>query len=144
MPSFPRTSPLPCLAMLMATAGLFGVPGSASADEHVGLTEYEISCMPCHGVEGRGDGPRAASLKATPADLTAIAKANGGRFPSKRVAEIIDGRQSLAAHGARDMPIWGARYRAAAEAGDSGGDAEKSARSLIKALVAYIATIQQR
>ena len=32
--------------------------------EHLGFVEFEIACTPCHGVEGRGDGPLASSLVA--------------------------------------------------------------------------------
>ena len=32
------------------------VPEADAEDPHLGVIEYEISCMPCHGVEGHGDG----------------------------------------------------------------------------------------
>ena len=79
-----------------------------------------------------------------PADLTQIAKSNGGIFPSKKVAEIIDGRASVAAHGARDMPVWGDRYRVVTEAGESAAEVEKRARAQISALVEYLETIQEK
>lgn len=47
-----------------------------------------------------------------PADLTMLAKRNGGVFPAQRAYEIIDGRQEVAAHGPRTMPIWGKEYQA--------------------------------
>ena len=112
-------------------------------DEHLGITEYELACMACHGVDGRGDGPLAKTLKARPADLTQISKANGGRFPSKKVAEMIDGRAAVAAHGSREMPVWGGRYRAA-ESGDSPKMVEQRARAQIDALVKYLQTLQEK
>jgi mono/diheme cytochrome c family protein len=45
-----------------------------------GKIEYEIGCAPCHGVDGKGSGPVAAGLTATPADLTVLAKKNNGVF----------------------------------------------------------------
>lgn len=113
-------------------------------DEHLGIAEFEIACMPCHGLEGRGDGPLARTLKVAPADLTQIAKSNHGRFPSKRVSDIIDGRATVAAHGARDMPVWGDRYRVATEAGESPKVVELRARAQIDALVQYLEGIQEQ
>ena len=71
----------------------------AESDDR-GLTEYEISCMDCHGPDGRGDGPMAARLSKLPADLTQISKANGGVFPEKKIVEMIDGRADVYAFGA--------------------------------------------
>jgi len=114
--------------MLLLLALAVGCASAARAqDEHLGITEYELACMACHSVDGRGDGPLARTLKARPADLTQIAKANGGRFPSRKVGEMIDGRAAVAAHGSHEMPVWGDRYRAA-ESGDSPKMVEQRAR----------------
>jgi hypothetical protein len=122
-----------------------GTGSAATADDdHLGIVEFEIACMPCHGIEGRGDGSLANSLKRRPADLTQIAKSNGGIFPSKKVAEIIDGRESVAAHGVRDMPVWGDRYRVVTEAGEGAAEVEQRARTQINALVDYLETIQEK
>jgi len=69
---------------------------------------YREYCAVCHGTAGKGDGPAASALKIPPTDLTQITKANGGRFPQSRVQHIINGEAgSTAAHGSKDMPIWG-------------------------------------
>jgi hypothetical protein len=120
------------LALACAAAGV-----ARAQDEHLGITEYELACMPCHGVDGRGDGPLAKTLKARPSDLTQISKASGGRFPSKKVGEMIDGRAAVAAHGSRDMPVWGDRYRRTSEAGESLTKVEQRARAQINALARY-------
>ena len=125
--------PLACAAASVAMA----------QDQHLGITEYELACMPCHGVDGRGDGPLAKTLKARPADLTQISRANGGRIPSTKVGEMIDGRAAVAAHGSREMPVWGDRYRAA-EFGDSSKMVEQRARAQIDALVRYLQTLQEK
>ena len=75
-----------------------------------GQTLYLRHCASCHGESGRGDGPVAASLRRPPADLTAIARRTGGRFDEARVMGIIDGRHLVAAHGPREMPVWGAVF----------------------------------
>lgn len=123
------------------------VPSACSAradDEHLGLTEYELACMPCHGIDGRGDGPLAKRLKTRPSDLTQIAKSNGGKFPTSKISEFIDGRAAVAAHGARDMPVWGYRYRVFGSPDETRRDVERRARAQLQALVRYLETIQRR
>jgi mono/diheme cytochrome c family protein len=73
-----------------------------------GQIEFLSRCAPCHGAEGKGKGPMSAAHKATPTDLTVLAKNNGGVFPFSKVYEVIDGRKVVAAHGTREMPVWGA------------------------------------
>jgi hypothetical protein len=73
----------------LAIALMFQLTGGMKAkakDPHLGIIEYEISCMPCHGINGHGDGRLAKSLKTAPADLTKIAKSNRGKFSSDKVA----------------------------------------------------------
>jgi hypothetical protein len=55
----------------------------------------------------QGDGFISAVLKVPPPDLTLLAKKNDGIFPIAAVDEIIDGRLLIAAHGNREMPVWG-------------------------------------
>jgi mono/diheme cytochrome c family protein len=69
---------------------------------------YKSWCASCHGTDGKGDGPAAKALKKAPADLTLIAKRNGGKFPTDRIRKYIDGTEMPPeAHGSREMPIWG-------------------------------------
>lgn len=112
-------------------------------DEHLGLTEFEVACMPCHGLDGKGDGPHAKKLKVAPPDLTQILKKNDGTFPFYEILEIIDGRAKDGAHVEREMPIWGSRYRVPIDAGESKKDVEARARRRINALVEYLRTIQE-
>jgi mono/diheme cytochrome c family protein len=76
-----------------------------------GKEMFQAYCTPCHGKEGRGDGPAAAALKRAPADLTTLASRNGGKFPEVQVRRYIEGLDEVAAHGTRDMPIWGPLFR---------------------------------
>jgi len=84
-------------------------------------------CASCHGTDGKGGGPTAAALKIRPADLTTIAKRNGGTFPSARIKALIAGPDNLliAAHGSREMPVWGPIFRALDPAGDNEGRLSK-------------------
>lgn len=69
-------------------------------------------CAVCHGVDGKGDGPAAAALKVAPADLTQIAKRNGGKFPELKIQHMINGEaDEVSAHGSKDMPVWGHIFR---------------------------------
>lgn len=72
-----------------------------------GKEMFNSYCASCHGPDGKGDGPAAAALKSSPADLTQLAKNNGGKFPSDRVMSILTGQGTVTAHGNRDMPVWG-------------------------------------
>lgn len=114
--------------------------------EEIGKQEFIRSCAACHGDDGRGGGPVAELLVIKPPDLTSIRKRHGGEFPASRVYRIIDGRNELRAHGRRDMPIWGDRYRADALRGlplplDAGADAVVHGRIL--SLVFYLDYIQE-
>lgn len=69
---------------------------------------FQAYCATCHGRTGKGDGPVANSLKNRPADLTAIASRNGGRFPREQVERYVKGEDlGTVAHGSREMPVWG-------------------------------------
>lgn len=75
-----------------------------------GVEMYKTYCAVCHGVEGKGDGPAASALKARPADLTRLSKDNGGKFPALKVTAAIRGEGDVAAHGSKDMPVWGSLF----------------------------------
>ena len=135
------------LRLCLLGVGLLTAQGAAAQQDEeeffdLGITEYELSCMPCHGVDGHGDGPLAPLLETTPADLTQIAKANGDVFPADQVAKIIDGRSMLFDHGPREMPIWGYRYRMPVPETDGYWNTEKVALSRIEALVEYLESLQ--
>ena len=72
-----------------------------------GANLYRAYCAPCHGVAATGTGPAAPALKAKVPDLTLLAQNNRGQFPAAYVREVIMGDKVLAAHGSREMPIWG-------------------------------------
>src|SRR5579872_4983484 len=68
---------------------------------------YRAYCATCHGADGKGNGPAAEALKTKPADLTALTRNSHGQFPVARVRDTITGDSVVAAHGSREMPIWG-------------------------------------
>ena len=72
-----------------------------------GAEMYKAYCATCHGIDGKGNGPAAEALKVPPTDLTMLSARNGGKYPALRVSAIVRGEEVLAAHGSKDMPIWG-------------------------------------
>jgi mono/diheme cytochrome c family protein len=132
---------------------LFANAAVQAEEDIIGSDEYRTSCLSCHGVGGRGNGPLAKFLTVKPTDLTALSKNNGGQYPNLkagaypflRVYQIVDGRAVVEAHGDRAMPVWGDRYRQQLPAIHSacGGEYEKLVRGRILELVYYIQSIQQ-
>jgi mono/diheme cytochrome c family protein len=72
-----------------------------------GKQMYSNYCAPCHGADGRGSGPVAGVLKSQPTDLTALAKAHGGKFPDTHVMAVLQFGSDVPAHGTAQMPVWG-------------------------------------
>lgn len=112
----------------------------------IGKQVYHDNCAMCHGDSGKGDGPVAAILKPKVPDLTILQKNNQGVFPFAQVYDVIDGRRVVAAHGPRDMPVWGQSFRMEAEeitGGYARGEEISSyARGRIIACIGYIYSLQ--
>ena len=111
-------------------------------DPNVGLGQrlFRAHCASCHGDDAQGKGWLSDYLTRKPADLTQIAKRNGGVFPADDVRATIDGRRDVALHGPRDMPVWGERYEYNL---GGGSDPVGAAARRIGALVDYLATLQK-
>ena len=122
--------------------------GPAGQRIDTGKDEYMAHCTTCHGNSGKGDGPLVASLMKRPADLTKIQKGNMGVFPFERVYDVIDGREAVAAHGPRDMPVWGKEYNENAVGLTDGMGTAKEYDSFvwgrIIALIGYVYTLQAK
>lgn len=103
-----------------------------------GAQLFRTYCASCHGPSGRGDGPVAEAFRQPIADLTQYTARNHGVFPSERVRQIIDGR-GIAAHGDREMPVWGDAFRS-----EHGGLTTEEVKARIGAIVRYLEAIQQR
>ena len=68
---------------------------------------FKSYCASCHGLDAKGHGPMAASLKIPPSDLRRISIRNHDTFPMMRIEKIIAGEESPAGHGSSEMPVWG-------------------------------------
>lgn len=146
-----RTSPKITIMQKISTIAallLCSLAGAASAGDDsgaLGQREFLKSCATCHGSDGKARTPAAGAAKPAPADLTQLSKKNGGYFPTARVYETIDGRLAVAAHGPRDMPLWGQVYTSqAGPAANNPYPAEAAVRSRIHALIDYIYLLQEK
>jgi mono/diheme cytochrome c family protein len=112
----------------------------AGAELSEGRELYVESCASCHGLDGRGGGPRAATLAAPPPDLTRLHERYGTPLPRDRIAAFIDGRSEVEAHGPREMPVWGKRFFE----GDPGPPrgVESAKRRSIELIVDYLQQLQ--
>lgn len=124
---------------LASTATAQEVPTPGLNHSIAGGEIFRTYCAACHGTSARGDGPLASSMTRKPADLTEIAKRNGGVYPSELVFRTIDGKNPVRGHGGPDMPVWGDAFARSRD----GGDQEK-VKNIITSLVAYLESIQAR
>jgi len=132
-----------CLALAMCSGLVF----AQQAKTDMGKREFEANCASCHGMDGRGNGPLGNLLRVGPPDLTQLAKKNQGILPMNRLYEVIEGG-TVAAHGTRDMPIWGREYRIddAEHLKEARGnyDANALVRARILLLLEYVNRLQAR
>jgi len=118
---------------------LIGAMAFAAAEAARGQALYLRYCGSCHGISADGHGPVASALKTPPADLRILSKRYGNPLPEDQIAQFIDGRADVQAHGPRDMPIWGERIWAYGEAGGQ----QRKVSPRIADLVAYLQSIQK-
>ena len=111
----------------------------AMAQDDLGARLYFNHCAACHGDEGEGTGPVAASMRVTVPNLRSLAQRNGGAFPTDAVRAYVDGRNIPAAHGDRVMSIWGDVFLGADRSAD-----DRTVRRRIAAVVEFISTLQYR
>jgi mono/diheme cytochrome c family protein len=125
---------MPWVLASLAAIALTIAWSSHAADLAEGIDLYKNHCAACHGADGEGDGPAAPAMRTPVPNLRVLARRNGDVFPTDAVTAYIDGRDPKAAHGNREMPIWGDVFR--------GPDPTK-ARERIDSLVAFLKTMQE-
>src|SRR5579872_2105023 len=114
---------------------------AASKDDvRDGEKYFRRYCASCHGMTGTGDGPVARTLAKPPANLRMLSDKYGSPLPVAKLADLIDGRDAVRAHGTAEMPVWGERLYAMGE-GERG---ELGISEVIGKIVAYLETIQDR
>jgi mono/diheme cytochrome c family protein len=131
--------------VLIVVAAMFAAPGLSAGElepfmDYSGDQLFQRFCASCHGRSGYGDGPVAPSFKVMIPDLTRLSQRSGGKFPARRVLEIIDGRVVLPAHGTRPMPVWGYEFEAQVPPDEPG---RATAQTLIDRLAEHLRSMQQ-
>jgi mono/diheme cytochrome c family protein len=109
-----------------------------SSNAASGAEMYKQYCAVCHGKDGKGNGPAASDLKTAPADLTTLAKRNGGKFPTDHVMNVLRNGVKAPAHGTSDMPTWGPLF-SSVSGQDSG-----VVNLRISNLTNYLKTLQEK
>jgi mono/diheme cytochrome c family protein len=134
--------------LLIANISIAVSTAAWAQDADIGRSFYQSSCAICHGTDGKGKGFFSAELKSTPPDLTVLAKKNGGVFPASAIYDVIDGRKEIAAHGTRDMPVWGAYNQTLLYPPDKfinpSYDPEAMVRARILTIIDYLNRIQEK
>jgi mono/diheme cytochrome c family protein len=103
-----------------------------------GKQTYKEYCASCHGLDGKGHGPAAGSLRKQPANLTTIAKRHGGKFPDEYVKGILEFGPGFSAHGSSEMPVWGPIFQYVENYN------EAAVRRRIKNLCDFLESIQEK
>lgn len=147
--------------ILLGLLSLSIASAAAFADGNViasGKADYMSYCASCHGVDGKGAGPLAPTLKIAPSDLSVLTKKNKGNFPYTLLRKTIESTElGLArAHGPREMPVWGPVFAQEPEGAITGGASGSfygvsavqcehlAARVRIMNIVDYIESIQEK
>ena len=129
--------------VVVAGLGMFAAaPGKSQTFDSLDLSGQELFeryCAACHGPNGFGNGPVAATMNKPVPNLTRLAATRNGEFPAQYVREAIDGRSMAIAHGTRQMPVWGYEFWV-----EEGADivAESTAREMINRIVLYLESVQ--
>lgn len=123
--------------MLCAATPLLAAPTSTDVGE--GRVLYARYCATCHGMAADGHGPVASVLREPPSDLRRLGERYGNPLSADPIARFVDGREAVAAHGPREMPVWGERLGSPEP---EGSGRRPRADRRIRAIVAYLATIQ--
>jgi mono/diheme cytochrome c family protein len=103
-----------------------------------GKQTYKEYCASCHGLDGKGHGPAAWSLRKQPANLTTIAKRHGGKFPDEYVKGVLEFGPGFSAHGSSEMPVWGPIFQYVENYN------EAAVRRRIKNLCDFLQSIQEK
>lgn len=114
-------------------------PNAGVSGEH----DFNMYCASCHGEDATGNGPKSFGLSVKPPDLTTLTMRYGS-FPAERIARVVDGRESLAGHQDREMPVWGTLFKmeASGDLGQAQGD-EQSVNRRIGGIIDYMASFQK-
>jgi mono/diheme cytochrome c family protein len=128
-----------CLALLLAATP--GAGAEPAPDVEQGHALYLRYCGSCHGAMGDGNGPVGSVLKVRPTNLRKLGERYGRPLPES-VLRSIDGREQVAAHGDRTMPVWGRSFILILEEPDQPLPSESEVRAALQSILLYLDSIQ--
>lgn len=105
-----------------------------------GASDYAQLCVACHGPQGRGNGPAAAGMTPPVADLSLMARKNGGSFPWLRAMEQIDGHTMGASES--HMPAYD-ELRGGPTVMFDAGDGTRPTPARLVGILRYLQTLQR-
>lgn len=106
-----------------------------------GAEDFAAFCSGCHGAGGKGDGELAGDLDRRPADLTRLARRNGGEFPKLRVMAKIWGYTG-GKDGGAVMPNFGPLLDSQLVLYDAGDGIESPTPLRLVQLAEYVESLQ--
>lgn len=125
---------------IVALLALCASAVATEAKDYDGAELYALNCSNCHGIYGEGDGAVSPSLSVVVQDLRYLSQRNGGTFPREFVKQIVDGRETRAAHGPTGMPVWGAEFTRSEGVGE---EAQQRVTAKIDAIADFLEEIQR-
>ena len=107
---------------------------------------YGKLCAACHGIGGDGHGPAAPAFRLPVADLTTLAKNNGGKFPYEEFDMVMrfgknnssPGYHRAAANCPECMPVWEPLFATLPN------ETEATIHQRINNLARYVASLQAK
>ncbi len=115
--------------------------GSGQAGSTSGAQDYADFCAACHGAGGKGDGIAAKGLTKAPADLTALSRTNGGKFPTTKVMAQIWGYAGAKGRGV--MPDFAPMLEGDLVLYDGGDGIDTPTPQRLVALAEYLKRLQK-
>jgi mono/diheme cytochrome c family protein len=131
-----RSCALGAILILLAPVALGADAPKPDAAVEIGRDAYQRYCASCHGPNADGNGPLASLIRTAPSDLRRLAQRYGSPLDVDAIAKYVDGRSEVPVHGRKGMPVWGERFDPAE------GGTETRVHPQVRAIVAYLATIQ--
>lgn len=125
-----------------AVAVLLACTAYEMPENREGAAIYDENCAMCHGASARGDGENAVGMTPPPADLTVLARGNGGAFPVNRVLSQVDGYLKGDMPG-DDMPEFGALLKGDLVPVETDDGTMTPTPRPLAALLAYLETVQR-
>lgn len=133
----PRLTPMIALLVLPVLGACVDAKDSPST----GAEDYAVYCAACHGATGKGDGDAAAGLSRAPADITTLARKNGGAFPTTKVMAQIWGYAGAKGRGV--MPDFGPMLEGNMVPYDGGDGIESPTPIRLVELAEYLKGLQR-